>query len=149
MAVEALGRGLAGRNTFDAVAWADSLPDAAEKAYAHSAIYDATPRGVGAAISMDNGLPTLRGILPGSPLESSGMRPGDQILEVRQPDGTSQSLYGMPLESAVKLIRGEPGSDLELRILRRNDSSGQLEEHVVPVKRAQLYLNDRAAPKQN
>jgi C-terminal processing protease CtpA/Prc len=76
------------------------------------------------------------------------MRPGDQILEVRQPDGTSQSLYGMPLESAVKLIRGEPGSDLELRILRRNDSSGQLEEHVVPVKRAQLYLNDRAAPKQ-
>ncbi len=112
-------------------------------------IYEATPRGVGAVIGMENGFPTLRAILPGSPLEGTGIQPGDQIVEVRQGDGSRQNLYGAPLESALKAVRGEPGSELELRVLRRDPSSGQLQELRVPVRRAQLYLNGPASPGKN
>ena len=56
---------------------------------------------------------------------------------------------GTALETAVRWIRGEPGSELELRILRRNESSGQLEEHRVPVRRAQLYIDGSSSPKKN
>ncbi len=140
-AVDSIGRALALRNTRDAVTWADGLQNPEEKAAAQRSIYEATPRGIGAAIGLENGFPTLRAILPGSPLEGTGVRPGDQIVEVSQADGSRQSLYGAPLDSAVKLIRGEPGSDLELRILRRNEGSGQLEEVRVPLRRAQLYFD--------
>jgi hypothetical protein len=142
-AVESIGRALALQNTGQAVTWADGLHDAEEKAAAHRSIYDTTPRGIGAAISMENGFPTLRSILPGSPLEGTGVRPGDQFAEVVQADGTRQNLYGAALESAVKLIRGEPGSELELRILRRNQSTQGLEELRVPVRRAQLYFQSQ------
>jgi carboxyl-terminal processing protease len=137
------------RNTAEAVAWADSLPDPAEKEAAHRSIYEATPRGIGAAIGLENGFPTLRSVLPGSPLEGTGVRPGDQFVEVWQADGTRHNLYGAPLESAVKLIRGEPGSELTLRILRRDERSGRLEELRVPVRRAQLYFDESSSSKTN
>ncbi len=142
-AVESIGKALALKNSAEAVAWADHLQNPEEKSVAQSSIYDATPRGIGAAISMENGFPTLRSIVPDSPLSGTGIKPGDQFVEVWQPDGTHQSLYGEPLESAVKLIRGEPGSELVLRVLRRNERTGQLEELRVPVRRAQLYFNDK------
>ncbi len=148
-AVEAIGRALALNNTAAAVAWADGLLNPEEREAAHRSIYEATPRGIGAAIGLENGFPTLRSILPGSPLEGTGVRPGDQIVEVWQADGTHQSLYGAPLESAVTLIRGEPGSPLELRILRRDELTGQLEELRVPVQRAQLYFDGSSSPKKN
>ena len=96
---------------------------------------------------MENGFPTLRSILPGSPLEGTGVRPGDQFVEVRQADGTRQSLYGAPLESAVRLIRGEPESELELRVLRPDQRTGRLEELRVPVRRAQLYIDEKSSLK--
>ncbi len=148
-AIESIGKALALKNTAEAVAWAEELRDPEEKQAANRSIYEAAPRGIGAAIGLENGFPTLRSILPGSPLEGTGVRPGDQIVEVWQADGTHQSLYGAPLESAVRLIRGEPGSDLELRILRRNERSGQFDELRVPVRRAQLYFNELSWPKNN
>jgi C-terminal processing protease CtpA/Prc len=149
MAIESIGKSLALRDSAAAVAWADGLEDPEEQAAAHRSIYEATPRGIGAAISTENGFLTLRDIVPGSPLEGTGVQRGDQIVEVRQADGTRQSLYGAPLETAVKLIRGEPGSEVELRILRHNQSSGQLEELRVPVRRGQLYFGGPPAPQSN
>jgi len=148
-AVESLGRALALQNTAQAVAWAEGLLNPEENEAAHRSIYQATPRGIGAAIGLENGFPTLRAILPGSPLEGTGVRAGDQFVEVWQADGSRQSLYGAPLESAVGLIRGEPGSDLVLRILRRDERSGQLQELHVPVRRDQLYFDGPLSPKKN
>jgi hypothetical protein len=145
-AIESIGKALALKNSAEAIAWADGLQNLQEKEAAHRSIYEATPRGIGAAISMQDGFPTLRSVLPGSPLVGTGIQPGDQFAEVRQADGTYQSLYGMPLESAVKLIRGEPGSELELRVLRRDENTGQLKELRVPVRRAQLYFTEPVAP---
>jgi carboxyl-terminal processing protease len=53
--------------------------------------------------------------IAGSPAERAGIRPGDRILAA---DG--QSLVGTPVEKAVALIRGEPGSSVVLTIWREN-----------------------------
>jgi hypothetical protein len=148
-ALQSIGKALAQRATQEAVTWAESLPNTAEREIANDAIYEATPRGIGAVLNFDSGFPTLRSVLPGSPLEGTGVQPGDQIVEIRQADGPAQNLYGVGMESAVKLIRGEPGSELELRVLRPKASSGGFEEILVPVRRAQLYFDNSSLPKRN
>jgi len=71
---------------------------------------------------------------------------GDRLLEVMEANGARHTLYGKDLGAAVNLIRGEPGSQLTLRVLRENKSSGQLEEYLLPITRQQLYLNEKALP---
>jgi hypothetical protein len=142
-----IGRTMAMKNTDAAVAWADGIADPRERELAHQGIYAGAPRGVGAVLDFKDGFPTLRGIVPGSPLEGTGIKPGDRLLEVRQPDGSKHSLYGNDLQATVDVIRGEPGSQMTLRILRQNGGSGAFEEHLIPVTRAQLYLNEKTIPK--
>jgi hypothetical protein len=142
-----IGRTLAMKNTDAAVAWADGLADARERGIAHQGIYDGAPRGVGAVLDFNDGFPTLRGVVPGSPLDGSGVKPGDRLVEVREANGAREPLYGADMQTAVNLIRGEPGSQMTLRILRKNGESGVLEEHLIPVTRAQLYLDEKRIPK--
>lgn len=142
-----IGRTLSMKNTEAAVTWADGLADPRERAAAQKGVYDGAPRGVGAVLDFNDGFPTLRGIVPGSPLEGTGIKTGDRLVEVRAPDGSAQTLYGADMQTTVNLIRGEPGSQMTLRILRQNGESGALEEHLIPVTRAQLYLNERTIPK--
>lgn len=144
-AVESLGKVLAVRHTDEAVAWANSLLNPEEKNAAHRSIYEAVPRGIGAAIGLQDGFPTLHAIIPGSPLEGSGLQPGDRIVEVRASDGASHALYGKELVSTINLIRGEPGTEITLRILRPNETTGQVQEYLLPVRRQQLYLNETGA----
>jgi len=80
-------------------------------------------------------------ILPGSPLAGTGIQPGDRIVEIRPADGKPRPLYGEDLVAAANLIRGEPGTALQLRLFRNKQGTGQLEEHVITVKRDQLYFN--------
>jgi hypothetical protein len=145
-AIEAIGKALARKNTDDAVAWANSFPDILERETANRAIYDAAPRGIGAVLNMDAGFPTIRSIVPGSPLEGSGVQPGDRLLELRESNGAREPLHALDLAKVVNLIRGEPGSEITLRLLRKNKNSGQLEEHLVAVTRGQLYLNEKSIP---
>jgi C-terminal processing protease CtpA/Prc len=87
----------------------------------------------------------VNGIVPGSPLDGSGVQKGDQFLEI-WPNGTRRTLHAKDLSTTVNLIRGEPDSQLMLRVLRHNQSSGQLEEHLVQITRGQLYLNENTLP---
>ena len=66
---------------------------------------------------------------------------------MRSIDGAAQALYGKDLNTIVNLIRGEAGSEMILRILRRDPASSQFEEHLIPVKRDQLYLKESALPR--
>jgi C-terminal processing protease CtpA/Prc len=145
-AIEALGKALATKNTEAAVNWANSLADAGEREIANRAVYDGAPRGIGAVLGFEKGFPIIRGIVPGSPLEGSGVQPGDQIVELWEANGSKQPLYATDLKTTISLIRGEAGSELTLRLLRQNKNSGQLEEHLVPVTRRQLYLKEKALP---
>jgi hypothetical protein len=142
-ALEALGKALATRNTGEAVNWANSFADAGEREIANRAVYDGAPRGIGAVLAFEKGFPTIRGIVPESPLEGSGVQVGDQLVELWEANGSRQPLYGSDLKTTVNAIRGEAGSEMTLRILRPNKDTGQLEEHLVPVTRRQLYFNEK------
>ena len=144
-AIEALGKALARKNTDEAVNWANGLADATERETANQAVYDGAPRGIGAVLGLEQGFPVIRGVVPGSPLDGSGVHAGDQLVEIWEANGPKQNLYAKDLSATVDLIRGEPGSELTLRLLRQN-KTGQWEEHLVPVTRGQLYLNEKALP---
>jgi hypothetical protein len=145
-AISAIGKVLAEKNTDQAVSWAEGLADAGERETAHRAVYEGAPRGIGAVLNFKDGFPQLRGIVPGSPLDGTGAKAGDQIVEVREASGTTHSLHGRDLQTAVNAIRGEPGTEMTLRVLRRG-GTGELEEHLIPVTRGQLYLDEKLITK--
>lgn len=70
--------------------------------------------GIGAEVSMVNGMVTIVSPIKDSPAEKVGLRPNDQVLEV---DG--ESLEGYDLNEAVAKIRGEKGTEVVLTILRQ------------------------------
>jgi len=67
--------------------------------------------GIGAVIGERDGTLIVVGPLKGSPAESAGLVSGDKILKV---DGVETT--GMPVDDAVKLIRGEGGTEVVLSI---------------------------------
>ena len=69
--------------------------------------------GIGAEIGLRNGMLTVISPIKESPAEKAGIKAGDNILKV---DDTETN--GMALEEAVKIIRGEPNTEVSLLILR-------------------------------
>jgi len=73
--------------------------------------------GIGAELTLRNGMITVISPLKNSPAQEAGIQPEDIIYEV---DGTTTE--DMTLEQAVMKIRGEKGSVVTLTILRKNYS---------------------------
>ena len=69
--------------------------------------------GIGAEVSMVNGVVTIVSPIKDSPAEKAGLRPNDQVLTV---DG--EDLEGLNLNEAVAKIRGEKGTEVTLEIIR-------------------------------
>jgi len=74
--------------------------------------------GIGAEIGMRDEVVTVIAPLEGSPAQKAGLRAGDKIAAI---DGTSTQ--GMDLNEAVRLIRGEKGSNVVLSVVRNGDLS--------------------------
>lgn len=74
-------------------------------------------QGIGAEVSMVNGMVTIVSPIKDSPAEKAGLRPNDQVLSV---DG--ESLEGLNLNEAVAKIRGKKGSEVTLEILRASST---------------------------
>jgi len=70
-------------------------------------------QGVGMEIGMRNNELTVIAPLAGTPAERAGLRAGDKILKVN-----GQATKGMVVDSAVKLIRGQKGTEVTLTIFR-------------------------------
>lgn len=87
--------------------------------------------GIGAYVSIDevSTLPKISGVIEGAPAEAAQLRANDIIYEV---DGVST--YGLTLNEAVALIKGEEGTEVVLTIIREGESD-YLE---VPVTRAKV-----------
>lgn len=74
--------------------------------------------GLGIEVGMEDGFVRVIAPIDGTPAQEAGIQPGDMIVEI---DGTP--VKGMSLEEAVKEMRGEPGTTINLTIGRDGESS--------------------------
>ncbi|HKS93816.1 MAG TPA: PDZ domain-containing protein, partial [Gammaproteobacteria bacterium] len=73
--------------------------------------------GLGLEVTQQDGAVTVVSPIDGTPAAKAGMQSGDVIVRVN-----NIALDGMPLDQAVALMRGKPGSTVTLRVLRRGVS---------------------------
>ena len=78
----------------------------------HQSSLEGAFEGIGAYVSMEDGMVTIVAPIDGSPAESAGILPGDVVLAV---DG--QSVEGMSLNDVISLIRGPANTEVTLNIL--------------------------------
>ncbi len=142
-AIHAMATAMAYADTRKAVEWADRLPDGPEKDAAHEAIYDATPRGVGATlVSSSDGLPTVVRLTPDGPLSKAGFQNGDMLAGIEPASGGWQGFSGVPFDELIPQLRGEPGSQVTIVGMRRNETTGQWEEIRRTISREQLIVEN-------
>ena len=77
--------------------------------------------GIGAEVTIKNGLITIVAPIPDTPADEAGVKPGDVILSI---DG--ESVVGWDLFQAITRIRGEKGTPVRIEV--RRDRTGETEE---------------------
>ena len=87
--------------------------------------------GVGMEVGIRDSLVTVIAPLPGTPAEQSGIISGDVIVRIDE-----VSTEKMRIDEAVKLIRGEKGTVVNLQIFRE----GELELLTIPVTRDTINI---------
>ncbi len=83
--------------------------------------------GLGIEVSMENGNVIVIAPIDDTPAKKAGILSGDIITRINK-----QSLKDLSLQDAVKLMRGKPGSEARLFILRQ----GQIKPIEITIKRA-------------
>jgi len=90
-----------------------------------------TLEGIGAELTLRDGVIVVVTPLKKSPAERAGLLPKDMIIKV---DETSTE--GMSLQNAVKIIRGPKGTEVILTVFRPSAS----EELTIPITRDKIYV---------
>ena len=73
---------------------------------------------IGAIMTQEGGYAVIKGMVRGSPAESSGqLHPGDRILAVAQGDNAFADARTLALEGLFRSIRGAPGTLVQLQVL--------------------------------
>ena len=73
--------------------------------------------GVGIEITQEDGLIKVVSPIEGSPADRAGLKTGDLITRIGD-----EAVRGLPLNDAVKRIRGEPGTKVTLTVFRKDES---------------------------
>lgn len=73
--------------------------------------------GLGVEVIPDNGFIKVIAPIDDSPAQKAGIKAGDQIIQI-----DDKSVLSMDPDSAIKLLRGEIGSEITLKILREGTS---------------------------
>lgn len=73
--------------------------------------------GIGITFNLHKDTLLVLSTVPGGPSEKVGLQAGDRILNV---DGTNIAGIGMKNEDVMKMLRGEKGTRVEIKVLRRN-----------------------------
>lgn len=87
--------------------------------------------GIGAEIGIHDSQLVIIAPLKGNPAEKAGLKAGDKILKVNE-----EATSALTVEEAVKIIRGEPGTEVKLLIYR----DGWKEAREFAVTRAVIHL---------
>ncbi len=110
--------GWGSKDTEAALEWANALPDAAARDSALQSIRSVAPIGIGAMLSVQDGYPAINQLVPGMPADLSGqLKAGDRILALAQGDNSFIDARDLPLKDVVQMIRGAPGTVLQLQVL--------------------------------
>ena len=82
------------------------------------------PGAIGAGLVVDGGYPAIQFIQSGSVAEQNGeLKPGDRIVAVASPpEAAPLSLHGYTPDEAARVIRGQPGAPVRLRVQGPHDS---------------------------
>ncbi|TVP80169.1 MAG: hypothetical protein EA353_04635 [Puniceicoccaceae bacterium] len=101
--------------------------------------------GIGAMLEDDDGICTIKEILPGGPAERSRLLgPNDQILGVAQGDEEFEDVVDMQLRYIVRKIKGEKGTIVRL-LIRPGDATDPSVRKIVPIERDEVKLTANLA----
>ncbi len=76
-------------------------------------------QGIGAALQAEDGVTVVKQIVTGGAAEKDGrLKVGDKITAVGQEEGDFQEILEMKLNKVVRLIRGDGGTKVRLRVLK-------------------------------
>jgi carboxyl-terminal processing protease len=99
--------------------------------------------GIGVALSSRDGYSIVEKIIPGGATDRLGvLRPQDKVIAVAQEDNEWIDVIDMDLRDVVRLIRGERGTKVHLRVLRQADVTQTL---TVTIVRDKIDLEERSA----
>jgi carboxyl-terminal processing protease len=73
--------------------------------------------GLGITVGMKDGALTVIAPLEGTPADEVGIKSGDIILKI-----DNQATIGMTIDKAVSIMRGKPGTDITLTIVRKGET---------------------------
>lgn len=97
--------------------------------------------GIGATLSVKDGVITVAAIVPGSASDRQGdLEVEDKILKVAQGLQDPVDVVDMPLDKAVRLIRGKKGTEVRLTV-RKSDNTLK----VIPIIRDVVILEETYA----
>jgi len=134
--------GWAQKDTDAALQYHDQLDDPADRAAALAAIRTTAPVGIGAALGIKDGYPVINSLLPGTPAQIGGqLQPGDRIVALAQGDNAFVDVHSLPLLDVVNLIRGAPGTTLQLQVLPADAPPGSM-PRTIPIVRDQIRFKN-------
>ncbi|MBM4152722.1 MAG: tail-specific protease [Kiritimatiellaceae bacterium] len=101
--------------------------------------------GIGATLRSEDGAAKIENLIPGSPAEQDGrLQAGDKIIAVAQGDQAPVSILYWPLSKAVRIIRGEKGTQVVLTVIPAEDATGTRTK-TVDLIRDEVKLEAQAA----
>jgi carboxyl-terminal processing protease len=96
--------------------------------------------GIGAALRSEDGMTVVAQIVAGGAAEKDGrLKVGDKIIAVGQEDGDFQDIIEMKLNRVVRLIRGERGTKVRLRVLLE---SGETVDYELTRQMIELHASE-------
>ena len=104
--------------------------------------------GIGAQLRSEDGMARITEVIPGGPADRDKREirliPGDKIIGVGQGDGLIEDIVHLPLNKAVKKIRGAKGTKVVLNVIPASDPSGTTTKKVDLI-RDEVKLEEQAA----
>lgn len=88
--------------------------------------------GIGVEIDVRDGWLTVHGVIEGGPADREGLQPGDRFLSLN-----GRRARDLPISEAVRIMRGEPGTEVQVRVRRE----GEEEALVVTLTREIVRVN--------
>jgi hypothetical protein len=93
--------------------------------------------GIGVALKLEEGKLVVLQVLPDSPAaEGEKLKEGDRLIGIKTEDGETEAFEEKELGDIVKLIRGKPGTKVQLVVV----PSGSEEKKVVELERRKLSV---------